>query len=84
MSQAVQGILCEVETKFKGCKMLGCILMRSYWQDVATVKHLGQVRELTVSIRVSVSFLALCGWAGRVRRKVPEKCSCTYERWGRI
>lgn len=50
--------------------MLGCILMISSGQDVAIVKHLNQVRELTVSIKTSISFLNLCGWAGGFCRKV--------------
>lgn len=37
---------------------------------MAIVKHLNQVRELTVSIKTSVSFLNLCGWAGGFCRKV--------------
>lgn len=37
---------------------------------MAIVKHLNQVRELTVSIKTSVSFLNLCVWAGGFCRKV--------------
>lgn len=37
---------------------------------MAIVKHLNQVRELTVSIKTSISFLNLCGWAGGFCRKV--------------
>lgn len=37
---------------------------------MAIVKHLNKVRELTVSIKTSVSFLNLCVWAGGFCRKV--------------
>lgn len=37
---------------------------------MAIVKHMNQVRELTVSIKTSVSFLNLCVWAGGFCRKV--------------